>query len=161
VEAFASLETHTRDFARNPSQQMVGVRSQVAFVDVSRRAREHAAQEDLLRWTYLKESTEDQARQEVTAAYHTLQGALEQMPWVQQGVVQAKTSLDLFRPLYREGRQSLLDVVKAEDALARMESHRTELLYGVHRGYAHLMRVIGGLDSTALRRIQSELEVHP
>lgn len=161
VEAFASVETHTRDFETNPSQKTVGVRSVVSFLDPGRRARRNQALEGAAAAQWQWEGTREAVRREVTAAYRALEGIQAQRVWIQEAVEQARTSLELVRPLYREGRQSLLDVVRAEEALGRLQAQAVDLVYAVHRGYAGLEAAAGGLEPPVVQTIQSQWEARP
>ena len=73
----------------------------------------------------------------------------------------AAESLELFRPLYRSGRQSILDVLRAEEGLARADIHYLDALYRIHSGYLRLASSMGRLDEGTVSRLSDRLEVLP
>ena len=70
----------------------------------------------------------------------------------------AARSLELFRPLYREGRQSVLEVIRAEEALAKSRTAKMDALLGLHLTYARLMAASGQLNEAAVAAIASSLK---
>ncbi len=64
----------------------------------------------------------------------------------------------MVRPLYRNGRQSVMEVLRAEDASARGKAAWTQLLEGVHSGYAQLLLIEGRLDEKAIAEIERRLQ---
>ncbi|MEK7745304.1 MAG: TolC family protein, partial [Elusimicrobiota bacterium] len=72
-----------------------------------------------------------------------------------------KMALELFRPLYREGRQSVLDVLRAELALAQAEAAYLENLQALHASYAALRLAEGSFDDAAVAAIVRNLEARP
>jgi len=62
------------------------------------------------------------------------------------------------RPLYREGRQSVLDVLRAEEAVARLEEARLEALYRQRAEWASLRAAQGRFDADAVAALDAGLE---
>ena len=157
VEAFAALETNTSDFGSNPTNRMIGVRAALPIGDPTyfeRRKRTAASQRAAHAG---KESLEQAARVEVGQRYHEYQAAVAMRPILRDSVEKAEKSLELFRPLYREGRQSIFDVLRAEDALMKVRAGYLETLFSAHTGYARLQLAAGRLDSDVIREIESRL----
>jgi outer membrane protein TolC len=80
---------------------------------------------------------------------------------VEESARQADKSLNLFRPLYREGRQSILDVLRAEEGLMRARQALLETYFHVHLGYARLCLVTGELEAETIKLIEKNIEVEP
>ncbi|PIR15789.1 MAG: hypothetical protein COV48_12425, partial [Elusimicrobia bacterium CG11_big_fil_rev_8_21_14_0_20_64_6] len=70
----------------------------------------------------------------------------------------ARESLKQVRPLYREGRQSVLDVLRAEEAVARLEETRLEALYRQRAEWASLRAAQGLFDDAAVATLTLSLE---
>ena len=157
IEAFAAVQTNTSDFGSNPANRMVGVRAELPLGDPTyfgRKAKAAAAR----RAAYAGlRSLEEAARIEVGQRYQEYEGAAEALPVLREAVEKAEKSLELFRPLYRAGRQSILDVLRAEDALLKARAGYLEALYQTHAGYARLRLSTGSLDSSAVAEIEDRL----
>ena len=95
---------------------------------------------------------------EVLQALKNYEGAQEALPLARQTLERAEKSLELFRPLYREGRQSIMEVLRAEEGLARAAANYWQTLYQLHAGYARLALAAGFLDEKTIREIAGNLE---
>ncbi len=161
IEAFASVETNTEDFESNPTNRMVGVRSHFPIGDPAYFSRKSGAKASAAAATGQKEQLEESIRVEVVEARNQLTGALASVALMREARQQAEKSLNLFRPLYREGRQSILDVVRAEDGLLQAHQGLLETYFHVHMGYARLMLATGRLEPSVVAEIQRHLEARP
>jgi outer membrane protein TolC len=157
VDALASAETNTDDFSSNPSNRLLMLRAQWSLGDPASGARRAAASARSEAARHRRESAREDARLQVLQALAYFDGARESLPMVEESVDRARKSLEMFRPLYREGRQSLLDVVRAEDALAQAEAARAQTLEALHQGWARVMWAAGRLDADAVRRLSEAL----
>ncbi len=159
VQAFATLETETRDFDSNPAHHVYGIQAHIPIGDPTYFARKSRARssEQAARQTY--GSLKDAVRSEVAEAFQNYQGALRQRDQTKQTVDSAAKSLDLFRPLYRSGRQSILEVLRAEEALARAQASYRESEFHVHARYLQLRAVMGTLDARAVETVTHQLGV--
>ena len=161
VEAFAALETDTRDFSSNPTSRMFGLRAAFPFGDPAYPARraQAAAEVDAARAS--KQALEDEVREQVARSRALYGGAEAALPGLKDTAERAHRSLELFRPLYREGRQSVLEVLRAEEGLARAQAAYLETMFRLHAGYGRLMAAAGALDETAAAAIESRLGAAP
>jgi len=148
--AFARLQTDTQAFASNPLRQMAGVNLNFPFGDftrqdrMARREAEHRqASESAL---HLRQSASAQLA-EYRRNYESVVAAL---PLAEAARADAERSLELFRPLFRQGRQSVLEVARAEQALMSARAACAELVFKIHSYYAALLFVSGGLDDKAV-----------
>ena len=153
--AFARLQTDTQAFAANPLRQMAGVSMNFPFGDFARQdrvARREAEQRQAgeaalhLRQTAAAQLAEYRRNYE-SAAYS--------LPLAEAARADAQRSLELFRPLFRQGRQSVLEVARAEHALLSARAACAELVFKIHSYYAALLFSSGGLEDRAV----SELSV--
>jgi outer membrane protein TolC len=101
---------------------------------------------------------EERVRLEILQSLRRYEGISDALPSLKRTVELAGKSLDLFRPLYREGRQSILDLLRAEEALARAESLQLEALAQRHLQRARTLAAAGVLDEDALAALSAALE---
>ena len=158
VEAFAAAETDTKDFNGNPWNRIFGVRASLPLGDPAYPSRRSRAQASLEASRAETRRAQEDVRIEVSQAYQGYKGARESLPIAKDTVDKARQSLELFRPLYREGRQSIMEVLRAEEGLAKAQAAYLESLYGLHIGRARLLLAAGSLDGQAVRDIEQGLE---
>jgi len=158
VEAFAAVETATADFDRNPASRVLGVRAQLPFGDPGYLPRRRRAEAEARASRSMTDERAETVRVEVAAARAGFAGVAASLPTMRWTREQASKSLELFRPLYKEGRQSVMEVLRAEDALAQAEDAYLQTLYYLHAGYARLMLAAGGLDHGTVSIIAGNLE---
>ncbi|MCX5795151.1 MAG: TolC family protein [Elusimicrobia bacterium] len=157
VEAFGALETDTRDFNGNPWNKIFGVRANLPLGDPAYPSRRSKAQAALEVSRAEARRMQEGVRIEVAQLYGGYRGACESLPIARDTVDKAKQSLELFRPLYREGRQSILEVLRAEEAMARAQAAYLDNLYGLHAGRARLLLAAGELDGPAVGELERGL----
>lgn len=158
VDAFAAVVNSADGFGSGAASRLVGVRASLLFGDpayASRRARA-AADEDAAAAARL--GSEDAARGEVLARAAGLRGLAAALPELREALSRARDSLEQVRPLYREGRQSVLDVLRAEDAVARLEEARLETVYRQRAEWASLRAAQGRFDADAAAVLSRSLE---
>ena len=161
VQAFASLETNTNDFGSNPSNHTFGVSAKLPFGDpayFARRSRSQAAEESA---EESQKNIEESVRIEVSQAYEAYQGALAGLPVARDTQERAAKSLELFRPLYHSGRQSIIEVLRAEEGSARAQSAYLQALLSAHISYLQLQVAAGSLDDKAIADVSRQLEIQP
>jgi outer membrane protein TolC len=72
-------------------------------------------------------------------------------------VAKAKQSLELFRPLYRQGRQSVLEVLRAQASVLQAEAAYYETLYKLNLYRAQALLASETLDTAAVKDISDKL----
>ncbi|MBP9128503.1 MAG: TolC family protein, partial [Elusimicrobia bacterium] len=158
VDAMAQAETNTEDFSSNPSNRLVMVQAQWALGDPAYLARRKKAEDMSRAGRQRQAAMEERARIEIVQSLRRYEGARDAIPLLAETAEMAKQSLDLFRPLYREGRQSILDVLRAEEALARAESLRLEAMAQLHLQRARTLTAAGILDEGAVGALSAAVE---
>ncbi len=161
VEGFASLETNTNDFNSNPSNHLYGVAAHLPFGDPSYLARRVRAASSEAAARDAEKAAEESVTIEVSQAWQSYQAAVENLAAVKAAAENAAKSLQLFRPLYRSGRQSIMEVLRAEEALARAKASYWQTLLQLHSGYLRLSAAIGTLDDETIRKISECLQIKP
>lgn len=158
VDAFAAVQTAADGLGSGAAGRLVGVRASLPFGDpayLSRYAKAQAAQE-AANSSY--EGLQDRARGEVLARAAGLRGIAAALPELRESLARARQSLEQVRPLYREGRQSVMEVLRAEEAAARLEEARLEALYQLRSQWAALRAAQGTLDDDAVGVLARSLE---
>ncbi len=161
VDAFASVENSADGLNSGAASRLLGLRAKFAFGDPaypSRRGRAKAAADAA---GASRAQAEDEVRGEVLGRAAGLRGLIEALPSIEEALTRARRSLDLVRPLYQEGRQSVMEVLRAEEAVAQAQEARLEALYQLRAGWAALRAAQGRLGDADIAQIARSLENAP
>ena len=157
ISAFAALQTNTEDLSSNPFQHMAGISMTIPFGDFSRGSRkeEKAAAKAQAENSAL--AMREAAAGLIAEYYRNYESAKAVLPLTEETIVNARQSLELFKPMFRQGRQSVLEVVRAEAALMGARAALAEAVFKVHSYYAALMFFSGNLDEARTAEISAAL----
>jgi len=158
VDAFAAVNNAADGLISGAASRLVGVRASVLFGDPAYSSRRARAEADEKASAAAGAGAEDAARSEVLARAAGLRGLNAALPELSEALARARDALEQVRPLYREGRQSVLDVLRAEEAVARLEEARLETLYRQRVEWASLRAAQGRLDADAVAVLNLSLE---
>lgn len=158
VDAFAAVNNSADGFNSGAASRLVGVRATLLFGDPAYGSRRARAAADEAAASAAAAGAEDAARGEVLARAAGLRGLAAALPELSEALARARESLDRVRPLYREGRQSVLEVLRAEEAVARLEEARLETLYRQRAEWASLRAAQGLFDAGAVAVLSRSLE---
>lgn len=158
VEAFAALETNTKDFGAMPSSRLFGARASLPFGDAGYGARRRRAKSAVEAGRAEERRTAEAAQVQVrqaAAGYKAASASLAPLAAMKE---RAAASAEAFRPLYREGRQSVLEALRAHEAAARASVMYLEAAAAAHAAYAGVRIAAGTLEADAVREISLGLE---
>ncbi|MBI4060234.1 MAG: TolC family protein [Elusimicrobia bacterium] len=158
VEAFAAVTSVSDGLSTGAGARMGGVRASVAFGDPTWGARRNRYKEDEAAAAAAAAGAADAARGEVLGRAAAVRGLQAALPELDEGLTRAASALDLARPLYREGRLSALEVLRAEEARARMTEARLQAQAGLRTQWAALAAARGRLDADAVSTLARSLE---
>jgi outer membrane protein TolC len=158
VDAFAAVNNSADGFNSGAASRIVGVRASMLFGDPAYASRRARAAADEAAAVAAGAGAEDAARGEVLARAAGLRGLNAALPELREALARARDSLEQVRPLYREGRQSVLDVLRAEEAVARLEEARLETVYRQRADWAGLKAAQGRFDAAAVATLTDSLE---
>ncbi|MDP3541003.1 MAG: TolC family protein [Elusimicrobiota bacterium] len=158
VDAFAAVNNSADGFHSGAASRLVGVRASILFGDPAYASRRARAAADENAAAAARAGAEDAARGEVLARAAGLRGLAAALPEVSEALARARASLEQVRPLYREGRQSVLEVLRAEEAVARLEEARLETVYRQRAEWASLRAAQGLYDADAAAALGRSLE---
>jgi len=157
IGAFASLTSNTGNFSTNPIRQTAGVGLTLPFGDFTRSARVEEKEAARRQAENAALALRDGVAAQVAQYYRDYEGALAVLPQAEEAVADAERSLELFKPLFRQGRQSVLEVARAEAALMSARASRAEIIFKLHSIYAALMFVSGRLDWASVEGVSAAL----
>ncbi len=157
IGVFAQLQTNTRDFSNNPLLNTVGVSMTVPFGDFTRSPRVKQREAQKLQAQEQAAALADAAAADLLRYRREYESAKAALPAAREAVENAQRSLELFKPLFRQGRQSVLEVVRAEAALMSARSSLAEITFKLHFYYAASLFMAGEFDQTAADNISAAL----
>ncbi|MBI5594648.1 MAG: TolC family protein [Elusimicrobia bacterium] len=158
VEAFGQVQESGRGFLDGGTSRLVGLRAELPFGDPgypSRRGRLEAAAR---RSREAVRAGREAAAADIASARAAYAGALDAFPELLSARDHAAHSLELFRPLYRQGRQSVMEVLRAEDALTQAELAVIAARRGLYAGWAGLRQAAGTFGPEAVKDLERALE---
>lgn len=158
VEAFAAVTSVSDGFTTGAGARMGGVRASLSFGDPAWGARRERFKEDESAMAAAAAGLIDATRGEVLTRAAAVRGLQAALPELDEGLTRASAALEQARPLYREGRLSVLEVLRAEEARARMTEARLDAQAGLRAQWAALAAARGRLDSAAVASLARSLE---
>lgn len=161
VDAFAAVADNTEDFGAHAADALMGVRLNLPFGDASYFPRRAAARARVDAARAGRAEAEDEVRLEVVEAGQAYESARKSLPALKETLESAEESLKLFKPLYRQGRQSVLEVLRAEEGVCRAAAGYLETLHGLALGWARLRLAAGAFDDRAVSELEKSLEAAP
>ncbi|MCM2267261.1 MAG: TolC family protein [Elusimicrobiales bacterium] len=157
VEAFGSWETNSESLSEFRDNRMLGLRLTIPLGDPGYFARKDAARAQASMAASRAAEARRQAGLEAAEALNNYNAARETLPVAKETVEKARQSLELFRPLYRQGRQSVLEVLRAQAAVLQAEAAYYETLYKLNLYHAGLLLASETLDSAAVAEMSAGL----
>jgi len=157
VEAFGTLEANSRTSADLRGNHLLGLRISVPLGDPGYFARKAAAAAASSSALSRLEHARVQAETERASALANYRTAVEGLAISRETLRNARLSLDLFRPLYRQGRQSVLETLRAQAAVFQAETAYYENLHRIALYHAQALPAVDALDDNAVARISASL----
>lgn len=155
VEAFGVLEANSASLSDFKSASLYGLRLTLPIGDPGWSARSRAASAGLRAQEAETAGLRRRAAAEVASAWQSYMGAVESARDAALTHEKARQSLELFRPLYRQGRQSVMEVLRAEQAVLEARAAWYENLFKINLFYAQLRLASETLDDKAVSEIAS------
>jgi outer membrane protein TolC len=158
VDAFAAVETSADGLGAATAARMVGLRASMLFGDPAYLARRGRAKAGAEAADAERAQLADAVRSEVLGRAAGIRGLEAALPELKESLARGEESLRLVRPLYREGRQSIMEVLRAEEAVARLRDARDEAQYRLRSEWAALRAAQGRFDDAAVAALTRSLE---
>ena len=157
VEAFGSWETNSENLSDFRSNRLLGLRFTVPLGDPGYYAKKDAARAVSSMAASRLAEARKQTSIEVAEALNGYASAKESLPVAKETFEKARQSLELFRPLYRQGRQSVLEVLRAQAAVLQAEAAYFETLYKLNLYHAQALLASETLDAAAVAEMSGKL----
>jgi len=157
VEAFGSWETNSESLSTFKDNRILGLRLTLPLGDPAYFARKDAAKAEASMAASRLDEARKQTAIEVAEAANNYDAARESLPVARETVEKAKQSLELFRPLYRQDRQSVLEVLRAQAAVLQAEAYYAETLYKLNLSHAQTLLASETLDGAAVKEMSDKL----
>ncbi|MEW6012550.1 MAG: TolC family protein, partial [Elusimicrobiota bacterium] len=107
-----------------------------------------------------KELKNDEVRKisdEIEKTYSDMLSAYESMKIAKNAVLNAENSLELFKPLYRQGKQSIMEVLRAESNLLQAKASYYEAIFKYNLFYAKLRYLTQTLDERFIKDLTDKI----
>lgn len=157
VEAFGAWETNSESLSDFRSNRLVGLRLTMPLGDPAYYAKKNAAAAETSMAESRLDEARKQARVETEDALNNYQAAVESLPITKETLAKAKQSYELFVPLYRQGRQSVLEVLRAKASVLQAEASYYETLYKLNLYHAQILLASETLDAAAINEMSEKL----
>ncbi len=158
VQAFATLDSNTSGAGPLASDKMMGLAAQFPIADPSYFARKSVALAKVQEASSQEKSLERKIHAQVIETFEGYQGAALALPVLTQTLKRAQKALKLVGPLYREGRQSIVEALRAEEGETLAQKALLQDSFGVHAGYARILLSVGDLKASGIEEIERRLE---
>ena len=157
VEAFGAWETNSESLSDFKGNRLVGLRLSMPIGDPAWFAKRDAARAEASMASSRADEARRQADIELAEALNNYKAASESLPVARETVEKARQSLELFRPLYRQGRQSVLEVLRAQASVLQAEASYYETLYKLNLYRAQALLAAEALDAGAIKQLSDKL----
>ena len=157
IEAFGSWETNSESLSDFRSSRLLGLRLSMPIGDPSYFAKKDTAKAEASMAASRVEEARKQASIELAEALNNYAAARESLPVAKETLEKAAKSLELFRPLYRQGRQSVLEVLRAQASVLQAEAAYYETIYKLNLYHAQTLLASETLDGAAIKEMSEKL----
>ena len=131
VEAFGAWETNSESLSTFRDNRILGIRLILPIGDPAYFAKKAGAKAATAMARGRLDEARRQAAIELAGSINNYRSAVESLPVAKETLEKAGKSLELFRPLYRQGRQSVLEVLRAQASVLQAEAAYYETLYKI------------------------------
>ncbi len=157
IQAFGAWETNSNSLSEFKGNRLLGVRLTMPIGDPAYFAKKDQAQAAADEARTRADEARKQAGIELAEAIDDYSAAKEALPVAEETVKKAEKSLELFRPLYRQGRQSVLEVLRAQASVLQAQAAYYETLYKLNLYHAQALLASETLDASAVQFMSDKL----
>lgn len=159
VDAFAAIETSDDGLgAGAAAARLIGIRANIPFGDPAYFSRRDQVRADAEAVADARAGLEEAVRGEVLARAAGIRGSIASSAEIDESLARARQSLDEVRPLYREGRQSVMEVLRAEESVAKLFAEHLAARRKLRADWSALRAAQGKLDDETVSIINGSLE---
>lgn len=153
VQAFGKVQTDAYDIKYMPDHYTIGVQLSMPLLDQSHGAKVNIIEQQYQQAGAKLSSIGEQVTIEVTNAYTNYKASGRALNEMRNSRDQALKSVKMMRVLYRQGRVSVIDMLRAEDQLLSAQTAFFKTVYNMNMAYASLMAVSGQLSLDTVETI--------
>lgn len=157
VQAFGAWETNSNSLSEFKGNRMLGVRLTMPIGDPAYFAKADRAKAEAAQAGTRADEARKQAGIELEEAIDDYNAAKEALPVAEETVRKAEKSLELFRPLYRQGRQSVLEVLRAQASVLQAQAAYYETFYKLNLYHTQALLASETLDASAVQFMSDKL----
>lgn len=158
VHAFGKVQTDSYDTKYMTDHYTIGVQLSMPFFDPSHGFKVNMIEEQYKQANTRLSSIGEQVTIEVTNAYTNYKSSAKALTIMKDSRNQAQKSVKMMRTLYRQGRVSVIDILRAEDQLLSIQTAFFKTAYNMNMAYASLMAVSGQLSIDTVQTINDLTE---
>lgn len=136
---------------------LVGIKGEVDFFDPTYKGRVHESQAFLRKAERDREILRDTIANDLTQEYSRRQTSADNFTFNRQLVADAREAVNLTRPLYREGRKSIVDLMAVREAYLNVAVDHCRLELELKSSALRLLFLSGQLDEAALQKLAQEI----
>ncbi|MDD5022230.1 MAG: TolC family protein [Endomicrobiaceae bacterium] len=158
VQAFGKVQTDAYDVKYMPDHYTIGVQLSMPLLDQS-----HSSKVNMIEQQYQQSNSKlasmgEQVTIEVTNAYTNYKASVRALNEMRNSYEQAQKSVKMMRVLYRQGRVSVIDMLRAEEQLLSVQTAFFKTVYNMNMAYASLMAVSGQLSLDTVQTINDLIQ---
>ncbi len=147
LAGFSQVEGDGDRMDRGGWNYMAGLRVQMPFFDPSYGSRVNLKKAAAKESEAVGKIANHRIRMRVHQEFNLYSAAAERLPLGVDSAAEAKNALDMFKKLYRSGRQSIADLMQGEMMLVQARSGLDQTYFDLRAGYARLLWASGQLET--------------
>ncbi|HOJ85733.1 MAG TPA: TolC family protein [Elusimicrobiales bacterium] len=157
VVAFASLSGNSGSLSDMRTSSIYGIKMNMPIGDPTYFAKIDKSEAILNQTKELKNDEVRKISDEIEKTYSDMLSAYESMKIAKNAVLNAENSLELFKPLYRQGKQSIMEVLRAESNLLQAKASYYEAIFKYNLFYAKLRYLTQTLDERFIKDLTDKI----
>lgn len=157
IVGFVSFAGNTRSISDLKTAYIYGIKMSIPFGDPTYYEKIKKANVIIKENEELKKSKEMDLIEEIKKTYSEIVSARKSIDITFKSIENAEKSLELFKPLYHQGKQSIMEVLRAEANLLEARAKHYEAVYKYILMNIKLRYLTGTLDEDFLNKISKNL----
>lgn len=158
VHAFGKIQTDSYDTKYMPGHYTVGVQLSMPLFDQSHSFKVNMAEEQYRQSNINLSSIKEQTSIEVSTAYINYKSSTKALKEMREARKQAEKSVKMMRVLYKQGKVSVLDILRAEEQFLSVQAAFFKAAYNMNTAYVSLMYVSGQLSIETVKTINDAIQ---
>ncbi|HOW36533.1 MAG TPA: TolC family protein [Candidatus Omnitrophota bacterium] len=157
VDAFARAETNTHNFDENGNNYTVGMRMHMDIFEPPFSSRVERSSAEAKRYRALVDQIDDAISDTLVQALAEYESQKKIIPLNRQSVTDAQQAAGSIGELYKAGKRTIADLLKAQAYKLELENSYWNSRYNTYLGYVKLFFLSGRLDEMAVKDLEKIL----